>query len=85
MYSSHADGIGPVCSAGGTWALLTPISVKGTIVRAKAKALLKTRTQKWPIVNATSHSSVSFLISLICLLQEERAMIEIYLSITAEK
>ena len=48
--SSHADGIGLVCCAGGTCALLTPISVKGTIVRAKAKALLKTRTQKWLFV-----------------------------------
>ena len=62
--SSSADGIGLVCSAVGTCALLTPISVKGTIVRAKAKALLKTRTQKWLIVNATSHSCVSYLISL---------------------
>ena len=66
--SSSADGIGPVCSAGGTCAPDPNLRERNnqTIVRAKAKAkaLLKTQTQKWLIVNANSHSSVSFLISL---------------------
>ena len=45
-FTATGIAVGLVCSAGGTCALLTPMSVKGTIVRAKAKALLKTRTQK---------------------------------------